>query len=70
MRIEEMRTTLDIPQDLLEEAQDRLGVNSATATVVFALRDLVRRGRVEELKSLLGDIHLDVDIEESRRRRA
>jgi len=63
-----MRTTLDIPQELMEEARDRLGFKSKTDTVVLALRELVRRQRIEELKSLLGSVDLDVDVDASRRR--
>lgn len=63
-----MRTTLDIPEKLLEEARRRLGFKSKTDTVVQALRDIVRRERVEELKSLLGSIDLELDLPASRRR--
>lgn len=65
-----MRTTLDIPEDLLEEARDRLGFKSKTDTVILALRELVRRQRIEELKALLGEVELEVDLDESRRRPA
>ncbi len=63
-----MRTTLDLPLDLLEEARTRLGYKSKTDTVIFSLRELVRRQRIEELKSLMGKVRLDVDLPESRRR--
>ena len=63
-----MRTTLDIPGSLLEEARRLLGFKSKTDTVVLSLRELIRRGRIEELKDLLGAVHLDVDIAASRRR--
>lgn len=63
-----MRTTLDIPEPLIEEARDLLGFKSKTDTVILALRELVRRRRVEELKSLFGSIDLDLDLDESRRR--
>jgi Arc/MetJ family transcription regulator len=63
-----MRTTLDLPEDLLEEARTALGFKSKTDTIVLALRELVRRQRLEELKSLLGQIQLDVDTARSRRR--
>ena len=63
-----MRTTLDLPGDLLDEARRLLGFKSKTYTVVLSLRELVRRRRVEELKTLLGSIRLDVDIPASRRR--
>ena len=63
-----MRTTLDLPSALLEEARSALGGKSKTDTIVFALRDLVRRKRVDDLKQLLGRVQLDVDLVESRRR--
>lgn len=61
-----MRTTLDLPDDLLDSARRALGFKSKTDTIVVALRELVRRHRLEELKSLLGRVELDVDVERSR----
>jgi len=63
-----MRTTLDLPEELLETARKVLGFKSKTDTIVVALRELVRRHRIEELKALLGHVELDVDVERSRRR--
>jgi Arc/MetJ family transcription regulator len=63
-----MRTTMDIPEPLLEEARHLLGLKSKTDTVVLALKELVRRRRVEELKTVLGSVKLDIDIAKSRRR--
>ena len=65
-----MRTTLDLPADLLEEARTALGFKSKTDTIVLALRELVRRRRVDELKALMGKVRLDIDIDRSRRRPA
>ena len=63
-----MRTTLDLPDELLESARKALGFKSKTDTVVVALREVVRRHRVDELKSLLGRVELDIDVPRSRRR--
>jgi Arc/MetJ family transcription regulator len=63
-----MRTTLDLPVDLVEEARSALGFKSKTDTVVLALRELVRRRRIDDLKALLGRIDLDIDLSKSRRR--
>jgi Arc/MetJ family transcription regulator len=63
-----MRTTLDLPERLIEEARERLGFKSKTDTVVVALQDLVRRKRIEELKTLLGSVRLEIDVAKSRRR--
>lgn len=64
-----MRTTVDLPEGLLEEAHSASGFESTSETVVFALRVLVRRQRLEQLKGLMGHVRLEVDIPRSRRRR-
>jgi Arc/MetJ family transcription regulator len=63
-----MRTTLDLPEALLEEARRLLGFKSKTDTVVLSLTELVRRRRVDELKALAGKVKLEVDVAGSRRR--
>jgi Arc/MetJ family transcription regulator len=63
-----MRTTLDLPAELLNEAQRLLGFKSKTDTVVLSLTELVRRRRVEELKAMAGKLELKFDVDESRRR--
>jgi hypothetical protein len=47
-----------------------LRFKSKTDTVTFALRELIRRRRIEELKQLLGSVRLEVDLPRSRRRPA
>ncbi len=64
-----MRTTLDIPEKLIEEARRLLGFKSKTDTVVLSLQELIRRRRIEELKNLLGSVRLELDVSVSRRRR-
>lgn len=63
-----MRTTLDLPEDLVNEAKALLGYKSKTDTIVFALTELIRRRRIEDLKAHFGKIHLEIDIPTSRRR--
>ena len=63
-----MRTTLDLPEGLVDEARSAVGFTSKTDTVVFALREVVRRSRVEELKAMFGTMKIDLDIPKSRRR--
>ena len=63
-----MRTTLDLPDHLVEEAQRLLGFKSKTDTVVLSLRELIRRQRIDELRDLLGAVTLDVNVARSRRR--
>ncbi len=63
-----MRTTLDIPESLLEEARRLLGFKSKTDTVILSLQELVRKRRIEQLKQSMGTIKLEFDIDKSRRR--
>ena len=48
-----MRTTLNVPAELIDEAREAIGFSSKTDTVVFALREVVRRSRSEDLKRLI-----------------
>ena len=59
--IDRMRTTLELPATLIEEARSALGFTSKTDTVVFALREVVRRSRLDDLKSLMGKIDFEFD---------
>lgn len=65
-----MRTTLDLPDALVDEARDVLGFKSKTDTVVYALKEVVRRGHVQELKTLFGKVHIELDLNKSRGRTA
>ena len=63
-----MRTTLILPDKLVDEARETLGFTSKTDTVVYALREVVRRGRRDDLVSLMGRIKFDFDPAEMRTR--
>jgi Arc/MetJ family transcription regulator len=65
-----MRTTLDLPEELMNDAQTALGFRSKTDTVIMALRTLVRQHRIDELKGMMGKVKLDIDVASSRRRPA
>jgi Arc/MetJ family transcription regulator len=63
-----MRTTLILPEPLIDEARRVLGYTSKTDTVVYALREVVRRGRIDELKALLGRVSFEFDPATLRKR--
>ncbi len=63
-----MRTTLDLPEDLLKEAQELTGFKSKTDIVILSLQELIRQRRVDELKSLAGKIDLRIDLKKQRKR--
>ena len=63
-----MRTTLDLPVKLLEEARRILGVKSKSDAIVLSLTEIVRRKRIDELKAMRGKVQLYIDVAASRRR--
>ncbi len=66
--LDRMRTTLDLPEELVNEARELLGYKSKTDTIVFALRELIRRDKVGKLIGMFGKVKIDIDIAKSRRR--
>jgi len=56
-----MRTTLDLPVELIDEARDTLGYKSKTDTIVHALKEVVRRGKLDDLRALFGKVEFEVD---------
>lgn len=64
-----MRTTLDIPENLLSEAMRITRTKTKTAVIVLALEELIRKERIAELKQFKGKIELDIDLDNLRARR-
>ena len=64
-----MRTTLDLPDDLLSEAMRLSKVRTKTGAVVLSLQELINRRKIERLRKLKGKLDLDIDLESLRRDR-
>jgi hypothetical protein len=52
----------------MSEARKMLALKSKTDTVIAALRELIRRGHVKELKEMAGHVELEIDVAQYRRR--
>ena len=63
-----MRTTVDLPEELLEEARRVTDSKTKRETIVRALEELVKKDKRERLRALAGKIHLDIDLSRSRKR--
>ena len=63
-----MRTTLDLPEDLIDQARELLGFTSKTDTIVYALKEVVRRHHLHGLTALFGKVHIELDIDKVRER--
>ena len=64
-----MRTTLDLPENLLNEAMRVTHSETKTAVIVLALEELIRKSKISDLKKFKGKIELDIDLDEIRARR-
>jgi Arc/MetJ family transcription regulator len=57
-----MRTTLDLPEALVDEAVRVTHAKTKTAAIVHALEDVVRKSKIRKLKGYKGKIDLDIDL--------
>lgn len=63
-----MRTTLDLPEDLLEEAMKTTHIQTKTKVIITALEQLIRKSKISELKKFKGKVDLDIDLDVVRGR--
>lgn len=63
-----MRTTLDLPEDLLNEAMKATHTGTKTAVIIKALEEMVRKSRISDIKKYKGKINLEIDLDVMRDR--
>ncbi len=64
-----MRTTIDLPEDLLQEAMKTTHIQTKTKVIITALEELVRKSKISGLKNFKGKIDLDIDLNTIRGRK-
>lgn len=64
-----MRTTVEIPDRLMQDALRTSGAKTKTMTIVLGLQELLNRHRLEQLRALRGGLRITVDVRKARRRR-
>ena len=64
-----MRTTMDLPKELLGEAKKVSGAKTNTGTVILSLKKLIDSKKIEKLRSLRGALALNVDLARLRHNR-
>jgi len=64
-----MRTTIDINNELLQEAQRLSKVSTKKALIELSLRNFIRQKKKENLKSMIGNFDLDLDQDELEKMR-
>ena len=63
-----MRTTLDLPDFLIQDAMKVCHQKTKTAVIITALQDLVRKSRLQELRQFKGQVNLDMNLNVLRKR--
>lgn len=63
-----MRTTLDLPNILVQNAMKVSHQKTKTAVIITALQDLVRKSRLQELREFKGKVNLDMNLNVLRKR--
>lgn len=63
-----MRTTLDLPEDLLNEAMRATNTQTKTKVIITALEELIRKSKISELKTFKGKIDLSINLNTIRGR--
>jgi hypothetical protein len=63
-----MRTTLDIPERLIEEAMKVSRIHTKTKVIITALEDLIRKSKISEIKKFKGTIDIDINMNAVRGR--
>jgi len=64
-----MRTTLDLPEDLVNEAMRATNIKTKTKVITVALEELVRKSKIGALKKFKGKMVLDIDLDVLRDRK-
>jgi Arc/MetJ family transcription regulator len=63
-----MRTTLELPDALVNEALTLTKISTKTELIKFALENIIQREKIKELAHYFGKITLDIDLDTLRKR--
>ena len=63
-----MRTTLDLPEDLLLKAMSLSRIKTKTQVITTALQEMIRKSEISDLKNFKGKVDLDIDLDTLRGR--
>jgi hypothetical protein len=63
-----VRTTLELPDVLVNEAIKLTGISKKTELIKYALENIIQREKVKELANYFGRINLDINLDKLRKR--
>lgn len=63
-----MRTTIDLPENLILEAMSLTGISTKTDMIKEALKNIIEREKIKSIKKFRGKIKLEIDFDSLRKR--
>jgi metal-responsive CopG/Arc/MetJ family transcriptional regulator len=63
-----MRTTLELPDALVNEALALTNISTKTELIKTALENIIQREKIKDLANYFGKITLDIDLDKLRKR--
>ena len=63
-----MRTTLDLPETLIEEAMTLTNSQTKTEVIKTALVSLIQKEKIKDIKNFYGKLDLGIDLNTLRNR--
>jgi len=63
-----MRTTLDLPETLINEAMALTHLQTKTDLIKLALQNLIQKEKIRDIKNYFGKVDLDINLDVLRDR--
>ncbi len=63
-----MRTTLDLPEELIKAAMKATNIKVKTKVITIALEDLVRKNKIAKIKDFKGKLDFNLNLDQLRSR--
>ena len=63
-----MRTTLDLPESLVNEAMALTHIQTKTDLIKIALQNLIQKEKIKDIKGFFGKIDLEINLDALRNR--
>lgn len=61
-----MKITIDIPNELVQEAMKLTNIKTKTDVIKEALSSLIQREKIKKIKNFYGKIKIDIDLDITR----
>ncbi|MDR2596835.1 MAG: type II toxin-antitoxin system VapB family antitoxin [Treponema sp.] len=63
-----MRTTLELPDTLVNEAMSLTKISTKTELMKFALSNVIQREKIKGITNYFGKLDLDINLDKLRKR--